>query len=113
MIGDNRVERVVIVHGIADPILTYTLGAVGLSVILKVGDVTVWAPDREPTGRRREIPWPSPTRCDAIRLHEPMNRERRSARPRNDTPCRLWRLPPARCKASASDCEFDATRGAK
>lgn len=53
-------NRVVVVHGAADPMLTYTLDLVGLEIIQEVDDVTVWAPRRrvEPAGF--EVPYPTP-----------------------------------------------------
>ena len=59
MSADHRLQRVVVVHGSPDPLLTYTLGAVGLSVILELGDVTIWAPDPG-RGAGCEIPWAQP-----------------------------------------------------
>lgn len=42
----TEVNRVVVVHGPADPMLTYTLDVVGLEVVQEIGDVTIWAPRR-------------------------------------------------------------------
>ena len=48
MIGEEHIDRIVIVHGPADPMLTYILGDLGLSVVAEISDTTVWAPRREP-----------------------------------------------------------------
>jgi hypothetical protein len=48
VIGEEHVDRIVVVHGPADPILTYILGDLGLSVINETGDITIWAPRRHP-----------------------------------------------------------------
>jgi hypothetical protein len=39
------VDRVVVVHGPAEPLLTYILELVGLAVAREIGEVTVWAPN--------------------------------------------------------------------
>jgi hypothetical protein len=44
MIGDLPVDRVVIVHGEPDPMLTCILDLIGLGIVEEIGDVTVWAP---------------------------------------------------------------------
>lgn len=54
------VNRVVVVHGPADPMLTYTLDLVGLEVVEEMGDVTVWAPRRRHQRVAYEIPWRTP-----------------------------------------------------
>lgn len=58
LVGNDRVNRVVVVHGPADPMLTYTLDLVGLDVVDEIGDVTVWAPRdlREPDWCSWELP---------------------------------------------------------
>ena len=54
----DRVRRVVVVHGPADPMLTYTLDLVGLDVVQEMGDITIWAPRdlREPDWRSWDLP---------------------------------------------------------
>ena len=59
MSADHPVRRLVVVHGSPDPLLTYTLGAVGLSVILEIGEVTIWSPDPG-LGAGYDIPWAQP-----------------------------------------------------
>ena len=55
-----EVNRVVVVHGPADPILTYTLDVVGLEVVKEVGDVTVWAPRQRLAAVGFELPTRAP-----------------------------------------------------
>jgi len=55
-----EVNRVVVVHGPADPILTYTLDVVGLEVVQEVGDVTVWAPRQGLGPVPVEVPFRAP-----------------------------------------------------
>ena len=59
MSADHPVRRVVVVHGSPDPLLTYTLGAVGLSLILEMDAVTIWAPDPG-RGAGYDVPWAQP-----------------------------------------------------
>ena len=59
MSADHLVQRVVVVHGSPDPLLTYRLGAVGLSLMLEIGHVTIWAPDPG-RGAGYGIPWAQP-----------------------------------------------------
>lgn len=40
----TQCERLVVVHGAADPILTYTLDLVGLEIVSEIGEITIWAP---------------------------------------------------------------------
>ncbi len=48
MIGEEHIDRVVVVHGPADPMLTYILGDLGLAIIAEIGDITLWAPRLDP-----------------------------------------------------------------
>ncbi|HUJ64357.1 MAG TPA: hypothetical protein VLX59_02400 [Acidimicrobiales bacterium] len=53
MIGEEHVDRIVVVHGPADPILTHILTDLGRSVANETGDITVWASRRHPLGSGR------------------------------------------------------------
>lgn len=44
MTDSKPFERLVVVHGTADPVLAATLSFVGLQVVHAGGDITVWAP---------------------------------------------------------------------
>lgn len=44
MTGPGTGQRLVVVHGPADPVLTSSLIYVGLQVIGQVDDITIWAP---------------------------------------------------------------------
>jgi len=56
MTTGGGINRVVVVHGIPDPILTYVLTEVGLTVLAEIGDVTSWVPDRADPALRTGVP---------------------------------------------------------